>query len=230
MLPNSSIIAWLLSGLTGFALAASAQEIDVTKIPGNPDWVATNGALLSVVQIKGKTALLVAQGPGKAPGAGGDRLVYHRSGGFTNGEIEFDVLGSAQAMQDSFVGIAFRLDPAGGRYDSVYLRPFNFRAADPLSRAHALQYISVPDWPWDKLRKAHPGLYEKPVAAALDGDAWVHVRVVVRRPDVKVYLDHAEEPSLVVAELSGRSDGLVALWAVGGQPAYFANLRITPRP
>jgi hypothetical protein len=110
----------------------------------------------------------------------------------------------------------------------VYLRPFNFKAENPQSRAHAIQYVSLPDWSWDKLRKEHPGRYEQPVAASLDGDNWVHVRVVVRRPDVKVYLDHAAEPALVVSELSGRNGGLVGLFAVGGQRAYFANLSITP--
>lgn len=221
---------WLTVSLAFLTRPAPAEEVDVTQIPGDPAWEATNGARLSVVGIKGKSALLVEQGPGKTPGAGGDRLVILRGREFTDGEIEFDVLGSARVAQDSFVGIVFRLEPADGRYDSVYLRPFNFRAKDPQSRAHSLQYISLPDWPWDKLRKAHPGAYEKPVAPTLDGDSWVHVRVVVRRPDVKVYLDHAAEPSLMVTELSGRSGGLVALWAVGGQPAYFANLRITSRP
>jgi len=221
--------SWLFVNLAVFALSAPAQEVDVTKIPDNPDWQVINDAVLSVVTIKGKTALLVAQGPGKVAGAGGDRLVILRGVEFTNGEIEFDVLGSAQVPQESFVGLAFRLDPASRLYDSVYLRPFNFTAEDPLRRAHAIQYVSLPDWSWNKLRKDHPGVYERPVAA-LDGDNWVHVRVVVQRPEVKVYLGEAVEPSLVVSELSGRSGGGVGLFAVGRQPAYFANLRITHHP
>ena len=68
------------------------------------------------------------------------------------------------------------------------------------------------------------------VPATLDGDNWVHVRVVVQRPAVRVYLDHATEPSLAVTELSERSGGQVGFFAVGGQPAYFANLRITRQP
>lgn len=202
----------------------------MTRIPDNPDWVVTNGAVLSVAQIKGRTALEVAQGPGKKLGAGGDRLVYLRNAELANGEIEFDVLGSAQVAQESFVGVAFRLDSAPGRYDAVYLRPFNFRASDAASRAHSVQYVSLPDWPWDRLRKGSPGVYEHPVPAELDGDGWVHVRIVIRRPRVEIYLGWATEPSLVVTELSGRSSGRVGLFAVGSQPAYFANLRITARP
>jgi hypothetical protein len=223
-------LVWYFVYLVAGVLSAWAQEVDVTRIPGNPGWQVTNDAVLSVATVKGRTALLVAQGPGKVAGAGGDRLVILRDAEFTNGEIEFDVLGSAQVAQDSFVGIVFRVDLAHGRYDSVYLRPFNFRAKDPVQLAHAVQYISVPDWPWDRLRKEHPGVYERPVPAALDGDNWVHVRVVVQRPAVRVYLDHATEPSLAVTELSERSGGQVGFFAVGGQPAYFANLRIAHQP
>ncbi len=40
----------------------------------------------------------------------------------------------------------------------------------------------------------------------------------------------AAEPSLVVSERSGQRGGQVGLFAAGGQPAYFTNLRIMRRP
>lgn len=225
-----AVAAGPAAGLLLLLPFARGQEVDVTRIPGNPGWVVTNGAVLSVVQIKGRTALEVAQGPGKKLGAGGDRLVYCPKMEFADGEMEFDVLGSARMAQQSFVGVVFRLEAATGRYDAVYLRPFNFKSPEAEGRAHSVQYVSLPEWPWDRLRKMHPGVYEQPVPPGLDGDDWVHVRIAVRRPRVEVYLGGAPEPSLVVNELSGRTGGHVGLFAVGSQPAYFANLRITPRP
>ncbi len=222
----------LLGSLAVFALVASAQDIDVTKIPTSHDWDMTEGTKCSVVEIKGKTALRLDQPPETEDGKviGGTSLVVLRGLEFKNGEIELDVLGSAQLVQKSFIGIAIRVDPTTGHHDAIYLRPFNFKATDPERHAHAVQYTSNPEWTWKRLRAERHNEYEKPVADSLDGDGWVHVRVVVQRPSVKIYLDRAPEPSLEVAELSGRGGGLVGLWANETQPAYFANLRITHAP
>lgn len=59
----------------------------------------------------------------------------------------------------SFVGIAFhRRDDS--TYDAVYLRPFNFRATDPTRHMHAVQFISVPDYDWPRLRQDSPEEFE----------------------------------------------------------------------
>lgn len=91
-----------------------------------------------------------------------------------------------------------------------------------------MQYVSHPHWTWDKLRAEHPGEYERAVAAAPDGDEWFHVRVVVQRPTVSVYVNGAGTPSLVVHELSDRAGGSLGLWVGNGSGGYFANLRVTP--
>ena len=144
----------------------------------------------------------------------------------SDGTIEFDVRGK-NVPQRSFVGIAFH-GKDGMNYDAVYLRPFNFRAADALARSHAVQYISIPDHDWQTLRTEHPGQYEKPIAPPPDPEAWVHVRIVIAYPKVSTYVDGAPEAALTVNQLSDRKTGWVGFWVGNGSAGDFANLKITP--
>jgi hypothetical protein len=146
---------------------------------------------------------------------------------FTNGVIQFDALGQSGPPGSNFLGIAFRVVDAK-IHDAVYFRPFNFRAEDAERKAHAVQYVSHPKYRWQVLRQDKPGQYEKPILPAPDGDAWFHVRIVLQKPKVMVYVNDAKEPSLVVEELSDRKGGGVGLWVGPGQGGYLANLKITP--
>ena len=122
--------------------------------------------------------------------------------------------------------MAFRVADAKA-YDAVYFRPFNYRAPNPANKAHAVQYISHPAFPWSRLRQEKPGQYEKGIEPAPDGDAWVHARVVIERPKVSVFVNGSTEASLVVDELSDRAAGSVGLWCNGF--GVVANLKITPK-
>jgi hypothetical protein len=146
---------------------------------------------------------------------------------FGDGVIEFDALGQSGPAQSNFLGVAFRVVDEK-THDAVYFRPFNFRADDAERKAHAVQYISHPKYRWSVLRKDKPGQYEKPIVPAPDGDAWFHARIVVERPQVRVYVNEAKEPSLVVEELSDRKGGGIGLWVGPGQGGHIANLKITP--
>jgi hypothetical protein len=144
-----------------------------------------------------------------------------------NGTIELDIRGK-DVQGQSFVGVAFhRLDDT--TYDAVYFRPFNFRTDDSARHSHAVQYVSHPTYPWQKLRAEHPGEYEKSVTPAPDPSGWFHVRVVVASPKVSVYVADATEPSLVVSQLSQRRRGRVGLWVGNGSDGDFANLKIVPK-
>src|SRR5438034_1007008 len=61
----------------------------------------------------------------------------------------------------------------------------------------------------------------------LDGDEWFHVRVVVERPKVSVFVNGASAPCLVVQELSDRVHGSLGLWVGESSGGHFANLRVT---
>lgn len=145
---------------------------------------------------------------------------------FTSGVIEFDALGQSDPPQSNFLGVAFRFVDREN-YDAVYFRPFNFRADDPVRRIHAVQYISHPGNPWYDLRKNQPQKYEQPIHPPPDGDAWFHVRIVVEKPRLRVYVNDAREPSLSVEELSPREGGGIGLWVGPGRGGHIANLKIT---
>lgn len=147
---------------------------------------------------------------------------------FTDGTIECDILGRSAPRGSNFLGIAFRGSDEKA-FDCVYFRPFNFRAENPENAAHAVQYISHPQWTWQKLRSEKTGQYEKPISPPPDGDAWFRARIVVVGRKVQVFVNGAAKPSLEVEALNDRTGGRVAIWGgdagVGG---HFANLKITP--
>jgi hypothetical protein len=202
---------------------ASAQPKTITPdlagIPAERGWKLINRSA-TVIDKDGVKAVRLDG----SDGAGFTRL---KNFTFADGVIEFDARGQ-NVVQRSFLGIAFHGADAKS-YDAIYFRPFNFKAADAGRRLRAVQYISHPDYTWQKLRTEHPGQYEKPVAPVPDPDGWFHVRVVVATPNVSVFVNNAAEPCLVVDQLSDRKQGWVGLWVdvAGGD---FANLRLTPAP
>jgi len=209
----------LLLALTAApVLAQPTETLDLTTVGKDPRW-KVSGRTTSVVDIEGKRALAVSEGPGMG-------VVWRDGLDFANGVLEFDVLGRSQPVQGSFVGVAFRVVD-GTTFDAVYFRPFNFRATDSTRHAHAVEYVSEPRWTWQTLRTQFPGKYEQPIVPELDGDAWFHVRVVVHRPKVSVYVNGRPGPSLVVNELSDRTQGAVGVWVGEGSGGHFANLRVT---
>jgi hypothetical protein len=158
--------------------------------------------------------------------APGDGVAYLEGIEFANGTIELDVRGK-DVQQQSFVGIAFHgVDQA--TYDAVYFRPFNFKAEDPARRVRAVQYISHPTYPWQKLRAEHPGKYEQAVSPVPGPDDWFHVRVIVASPTVRVFVQDAKEPSLMVTQLSERGKGLIGLWVGNNSGGDFADLKLIP--
>ena len=142
-----------------------------------------------------------------------------------NGTIECDIRGK-DVPQRSFVGVAFHAVD-GSTYDAVYFRPFNFKAADPVARSHAVQYHSLPVYTWQKLRSEQPGKYEHAVSPVPDPNGWFRARIVIAHPKASVFVDNATEPCLVVNLLTDRRKGLVGLWVGNNSGGDFANLAIT---
>jgi hypothetical protein len=144
---------------------------------------------------------------------------------FTDGTIECDVLGKSLPRGSNFPGFVFRGADAA-TFDSVYFRPFNFRAENPENASHAVQYTSLPQWTWQKLRAERTGQYEKPIAPSLDGDAWFHAKIVLLGRKVTVFVNDAARPCLEVETLHDRLGGRVGIsGGDAGDGGYFANLR-----
>ena len=142
---------------------------------------------------------------------------------FNNGIIEADLKGR-NARGRSFLGIAFR-GVNDSTYDVVYFRPFNF-VPEANVKGHSVQYISHPKYTWFKLREEHPGEFENSIVPPPNPDQFFHVKIVIEKPKIKVYVDQQEEPSLVVDELSDRTGGKIGLWMDYVTEGMFANLKI----
>lgn len=152
---------------------------------------------------------------------------------FKDGAIEVELAGKpsagAFAGARGFVGIAFRARNDGSKYECIYLRPTNGRADDMERRNHSTQYVSEPDWPWDRLRKESPGVYESYVD--LEAGAWTRYGIVVKGVRAELYVHEAAQPCLIVKDLKlGDAAGAIALWVGPGTEAYFTNLKVTPMP
>lgn len=199
--------------LTASSLHAQIK-IDLQKVS---QFKVVNRTIEAVVE-NGRTVLKMSEAPS-------DGLAILNDVQFSSGTIEFDVKGR-NVMQASFVGVAF-LVQNDGRYDAIYFRPFNFMNADTARRHRAVQYISAPGYPWEKLRTEYPGKYEHKVNPIPDADEWFHAKVVVDGKKVSVFVDHSPTPSLVVERLTDVQEGKVALWTGYGSNGSFSNLVIT---
>lgn len=146
-----------------------------------------------------------------------------------DGVIELDLTGDTLPGMGptfrGFTGVAFRLVPDGSKYECFYLRPKNGRSDDQLQRNHSAQYISVPDFPWQRLRSETPGKYETYVD--LVPGEWTKVKVDVHGDKARLYVNGTEQPLLIVNDLKhGDSKGAIALWVGPGTVAHFADLRV----
>jgi hypothetical protein len=153
----------------------------------------------------------------------GAGLAWLKNEQFTYGTIEFDIKGKDQ-LQASFVGIAFH-GVNDTTYETVYFRPFNFRADDPVRKAHAVQYMASPKYEWPRLRQEFPGKYEQPINPTPDPNAWLHARITVDSKNVKVYVNGSAIPALVVEPIVHTDGKMIGLWA-GGTDGDWKNLKI----
>jgi hypothetical protein len=177
---------------------------------------------------RGRRALRLVEEPAGATG-GGDAMAFLAGSDFKDGTIEVDVAGAPRrgAFEGArgFIGIAFRVQPRAAAYEYFYLRPTNGRAEDQLRRNHATQYASQPDYPWERLRKEQPGVYESYVD--LESGAWTHLKIVVSGTDARLYVHGADQPCLLVHDLKlGDSRGRIALWIGLDTEGYFSHLTV----
>ena len=152
---------------------------------------------------------------------------------FRDGTINLDVAGTpsqtAEAQARGFIGVAFRASGGAARFENIYIRPTNGRADDQLRRNHSVQYESVPDFPWFRLRKESPGVYE--TYTDLAAGEWTHLRLEVHGTSVELYVNRAAQPCLIVHDLKlGDSAGGIGLWIGPGTEGYFRELTVTPKP
>jgi len=153
-----------------------------------------------------------------------DGLLWLKNTKFKNGIIEFDVKGKDTPGR-SFIGFAFH-GKDNDTYDAIYFRPFNFK--NPEKKSKSVQYVSMPDNGWAVLRSAFPGKYEfemSPVPKSEDD--WFHVKIEIDYPQVKVYVNDFDKPTLEVEQISIGKDGRLGFWVGNNSEGWFKNLKIT---
>lgn len=160
-----------------------------------------------------------------------DSMAVLNDSDFQDGTIELQIAGSPRLGEfpgaRGFVGIAFRVNADVSSYEYVYLRPTNGRADDQLRRNHSTQYASAPGYPFDRLRKEQPGVYESYVD--LEPDVWTKFKLVVSGRRAELYVNDQGQPCLVVKDLKlGETRGRIALWVGLAADGYFSDLRVTP--
>lgn len=215
---NSKVLL-VLSVILFFNLI-SAQEIEITpnlsKIVTSEGWSLFNRAA-NIIETDGQSTV-------EFNAQQGDGIARLENFEFTNGIIEVDIKGK-DVRGRSFIGIAFRVvDDL--TYDAVYFRPFNFQSDDSLRKSHCVQYISHPNFTWSKLRREFTGKYENFIDSAPDPNSFFHIKIVVEKPKVSVYVNKNEQPSLVVEELTGRKGGSIGLWIGNNSDGAFKNLKV----
>lgn len=214
------------------AIAALSLGLMAAAPALSPDRVEKVGNVTVEAQrFQGRDALKVTDlGP---PNGHTDKLVVLPGTDFGDGEIELWVAGApaaqgANAGARGFVGVMFRLSQDRKTGEAFYIRPTNGRADDQERRNHAAQYISAPDWPWERLRRETPSRYES--YADMEPGKWIRLRVVVQGDKARLFVGDAVQPTLIVSDLKGGAGrrGAIALWVGPGTVAHFAGLSVKP--
>jgi hypothetical protein len=227
----SAISLHAFSGFDGLSPKPSARSGLVFRAPASRDIAVEHGdglefirAVPKPVTYRNEKALQVL-----AP-ATTDALALVNDLDFKDGSIDVDMAGlpgaGASTTARGFIGIVFRSAPHAAAFDCFYLRPTNGRADDQLRRNHATQYVSEPDYPWERLRTQSPGAYESYVD--LETGAWTRVRIEVSGVKARLFVNGAAQPALIVNDLKrGVTSGAIGLWIGPGTEAYFRHLRVS---
>ncbi len=188
----------LLLWLTSWAIAADVQKsIRLDSVQGLELINATAG----IETLNGRRAVRLVRLPNHSEDD--SLLAIIRDIDFKDGTIEIEVAGSPAKGTDAgnrgFIGLAFRVQDHGARSELFYLRPTNGRSDDQLRRNHTVQYQSSPDFPWSRLRKENPGVYES--YADIQPAVWTRMKIEVSGAKARLYVNGADQPCLLVNDL-----------------------------
>ncbi len=195
--------------------ARATEAVDLARRLAAGQLRAVNRRVTALAERAGGVHVTAAAGPG---------VVWIDGTDVSQGTIALQVRGR-NVPQQSFLGVAFhRQDDT--TYEAVYLRPFNFRATDPASHQHAIQYIAVPDFDWPRLRRDFPEEFENPVDASVSPTDWVPLRVVVSGARIQIFVGSSTSAALDARKLGSSARGPIGLWVGNNSDGDFADLRV----
>jgi len=195
-----------------FTSSSFAQQMDTRFIQYNRN--------VQLVKENNRTVMRFAEGKGAA-------VAWIDGLEFSAGTIEFEARGR-DVLQKSFLGIAFHgIDSV--TYETVYFRPFNFQATDPVRKIHAVQYSFEPDFGFQELRNTQKDKFESAIVpAGISPSDWFKVKVTVKGGMVRVFLNGSETPCMEVATLNSSPLGKkIGFWVGNLSNGDFAGLKLT---
>ncbi|WP_342083852.1 hypothetical protein [Dyadobacter sp. OTU695] len=220
-------IATTALGLS-FALSFLFNSAKAQDIALKPASLTPYQVTVAAVDYKGKQAIALEM-PGMPTNE--KTVAVLKDIDFHNGTIEATISGQPRANSGEgargFVGIAFRVASDTSQMELFYIRPTNGRANDQVRRNHSTQYVSMPGFPWEKLRKETPEKYE--AYADMVPAEWTKVKIEVKDETAKFYVNGASQPTLIVNDLKQGKDlrGSVGLWIGPGSLGHFTDLKVT---
>ena len=226
LLAIAGCVALSAIGVLGQQATSSGSSFPLDSVAG----LEVFNGKADVATYRGRRAVHLTAPPGHSDPEDNESVHAFVAGvDFKDGAIEADVAGApvpgAPADARGFIGIDFRAQEHGARMERIYLRPTNGRADDQLRRNHSVQYDSVPDFPWFRLRTESPGVYES--YTDLEAGAWTHMKIVVSGTKVVLYVNGSNQPCLIVHDLKlGETHGQVGFWGQWSTDAYFSKLNI----
>lgn len=219
----TTTVLGLSFALCFFVNSAKAQEVAL-----KPALLTPYQVTVAATDYKGKQAIAL-----EMPGMPNNEktVAVLKDIDFHNGTIEATISGQPKANAGEgargFVGIAFRVAADTSKMELFYIRPTNGRVNDQVRRNHSTQYVSMPGFPWEKLRKETPEKYE--AYADMVPAEWTKVKIEVKDETARFYVNGASQPTLIVNDLKQGKDlrGSVGLWIGPGSLGHFTDLKVT---
>ena len=201
---------------------ASTVSPKLSSMADARSWKVTDAVALPMALDGRQVVRLIATGDS----ANGDVGLARPIGlTFSTGTIEIDLKGQSVRGR-SFLGVAFNVVDEK-TFEAIYFRPFNFKADEPFG-SRSVQYISWPKNTWERLRKNSPGQFERTVTPVPDPDGWFHAQIEVTDTRVRVFVNHASEPSLVVSRLSAAEAPRAIALFVDSADGLYADFTVAP--
>ena len=208
----SSTIVTIISVRSGETDAVRAAPKDIAQRKG---WIVLGRNVWPALH-QGRQAVSFDAQPG--PG-----LAWREGFTFSEGVIEADIAAFA-----GHIGLAFWVQDSQ-HYSAVYFRPQN-RPEDPVNGTRGVQYVALPEYGWERLRRERGGAYENSASLPLpDSGAWFHVRLEVSRTQVRALINNSTDPCLVINDvLTTNTSGSVGLFMGDRSRGIISNLKIQP--
>ena len=137
------------------------------------------------------------------------------------------LLPDAPDFARGFIGVVFRVNEEGNKFESYYVRPTNGNHPDPIRRSHGSQYFSFPGYTFEYFREFNITGYEAPVNIGLN--EWIDLKCIIHDKEGEFYVNNMETPALTVNDLKHGKDtrGSVGFYVDTGTEAFYKDLEIT---